>query len=702
MLEALFTPKAVAVIGASRTEGKVGHDLVKNLIGGGYEGAIVPVNPSADTILELKCYDSLKAYGKPIDLALIAVPVPAVMDALKSAVRAKAGAVAVITAGFKESGGEGIEIEKQMAAFCRSEGVRLLGPNCLGLINTENRMNASFAGAMPKPGGISVISQSGALCTAILDLAVFRGLGLGKLVSIGNKADISEVDLLSALARDEQTRVIVGYLENFSSGDDFVKAAEEASRRKPVVILKAGTTAAGMKAASSHTGVLAGGDIAYGAAFTRAGVIRADTFNQLFDYAAAFSMQPLPRGNRTLIITNAGGPGTMTADAAEHAGLEVATLNSNTATALRSKLPHAASTGNPIDVLGDADPERYSVAIQAAQDDPSADGVIVILTPQAMTRPAETARAIAGKLKGDKPVLSVFMGGRDVMPGRDELSSLGLPDYDSPDRAVAALKAMHDYSAWKRRPPRAITKFRVNRRRVERILSRHLRSGILQIGEVKAKDILHAYGFHVPTGYFASNAQESVEAAEQIGFPVAMKIVSREIVHKSDVGGVRLNLVSADAVRDAFDLMVLRTGQRLPEATVDGVYVEKMMAGGREMIIGMSRDAQFGPMLMFGLGGIFVEVMKDVAFHLAPITADEALQMLQSTRSYKMLEGTRGQRGIDIHAVAVGLQRISQLATDFPQLDELDINPFIVGDVGTEPVVADARMTLRPPPEKPS
>ena len=694
MLESLLYPKTVAVIGASRTPGKVGHEIVANLMESRFAGQIVPVNPSSDQVLGLTCYGDLKTYGSTVDLSVIAVPTPAVRAAVESSIRAGAKAVVVITAGFKEVGPEGAELEREITRICSARGVRLLGPNCLGLINTHHRMNASFARHMPDIGGISVISQSGALCTAILDWAAARHLGLAKLVSIGNKADLTEIDLLLALAEDEETRVIVGYLESIRSGDEFIMAAERAASVKPVVLLKAGNTQAGVRAASSHTGSLAGAEIAYGAAFKRSGVIRADTFEALFDYATALAMQPLPRGDRVAIITNAGGPGIMAADAVEQAGMQVAALAHFTATALRQKLPSAASVGNPIDVLGDADPDRYATAVDTALDDDSVDAIIVILTPQAMTRPDETARAIAGCLRGEKPVLAAFMGGQDVMPGREELVASNLPDYTSPERAVAALRAMCDYAAWRRRPPRVVIRFPVNRRRVERIIARHLRAGRMQIGEVKAKDILRAYDFTVAQGRMAAHADEAVEVAERIGFPVAMKIVSPDIVHKSDLGGVRLDLANSEAVRDGFDLMMLRIRRRAPEARLDGVYVEQMCPRGREVIIGMSRDPQFGPMLMFGLGGIFVEVMKDVTFHLAPITADEAMQMLMETRSYTLLRGARGQAGVDLSAIANGLQRISQLVTDFPQIADLDINPLIVGEVGTEPIVADARITL--------
>jgi len=695
MLESLLHPESIAVIGASRSPGKVGHEIVANLIKGGFGGTILPVNPSADEVLGLKCYGSLKNCGHAVDMSVIAVPSKFVRPAIEDSIAAGAKAVTVITAGFKETGPQGAELEKQIAELCASRGARMLGPNCLGLINTHHKMNASFAKHMPPVGGISILSQSGALCTAILDWAVARRIGMAKLVSIGNKADLNETAFLEAFAKDDQTNVIACYLESIDHGSEFVKVAESTATVKPVVVLKTGVTQAGVKAASSHTGSLAGADIAYGAAFKRSGIIRAENFEALLDCAAAFAMQPLPKGDRVAIITNAGGPGIMAADAVEQSGMQVAALDHFTATALKKKLPEAASVGNPIDVLGDADSERYATAVTAALDDSSVDAVIVILTPQAMTQPAETAKAIAGCVRGDKPVLVSFMGGRDVTPARDKLVASGLPDYAAPERAVAALHAMCEYAAWRRRPPRVLTRFPVNRRRVERIIGRYVRTGRTEIGEVDAKEILCVYNFTVPSGHLATSIDEAVDVAERVGYPVAMKIVSPDIIHKSDFGGVRLNLSNADRVRDAFDLMMLRIGRRVPDAELDGVYVEKMCTRGRETILGMTRDPQFGPMLMFGLGGIFVEVMKDVAFHLAPITADEAMQMLLGTRSYTLLKGVRGESGVDIAAIARGIQQVSQLATDFPQIVEMDINPFIVGAVGTEPVVADARMTLR-------
>ena len=694
MLEGLLYPKSLAVIGASRVPGKVGYSILSNLIAAGFQGKIFPVNPTADEMLGLPCYHDVRDTHQEVDHCIIVVPPKAVMAALESAAAVKAKACTVITAGFKEVGKEGAAKEREMLDFCRKHSIRLLGPNCLGLINTENQMNASFAAQMPKPGGISVISQSGALCTAILDWAEGRGVGLAKLISIGNKADISETDLLQTLAEDAQTRVIAAYLESITNGPEFIRVAEEVSKYKPVVILKAGTTAAGGKAASSHTGSLAGADIAYGAAFKRAGIVRAEDFESLFDSATALAMQPLPKGNHIAVITNAGGPGIMAADAVENLGMDLDPITPEIAESIKAQLPAAASVANPIDVLGDADPGRYAMALKAVVNDPKVHGIIVIMTPQAMSNPSATAQAIIEEAHGDKPVLTCFMGGSQVIDARKAFVQANVPDYPSPERAVAAMKDMVDYAAWLNRPPRIVTRFPVNRHRVERILARQARSGRPEMGEVEAKEILRAYDFNVLPGQLARSSEEAVFIAERVGYPVAMKIVSPDILHKSDMGGVKLNLAKPSEVRDAFDLMMLRIGRAAPEAQLRGVYVEKMSKPGREVILGMHRDPQFGPMLMFGLGGIFVEVMKDVSFYLAPLTHEEALQMLSSTRSYALLRGARGQAGVDLDSIAGALQRISQLVTDFPHIEEMDINPFIVGEVGTAPVVADARMIL--------
>jgi acetyltransferase len=500
--------------------------------------------------------------------------------------------------------------------------------------------------------------------------------------------------MLQALADDKKTGVIVGYLENITQGEKFLQVAEQTAAHKPVVILKAGTTEAGAKAASSHTGSLAGTDVTYTAAFKHSGVVRAHNIEQLFDYALALGSQPLPKGNRVAIITNAGGPGIMAADAAEGNGFKLTAPTKASDEKLRTFLPKTAAFGNPIDVIGDADPERYLKTFKVIQDDDNSDAIVVLVTPQNMTQPLELAKELANANKKEKPVLTSFIGGDAVESAKQHLMDSGIPNYPTPERALQTLKVMYDYGAWRNRPTRVVERFPVNRRRVERILSKYVRMKSKQVIEVDAKSILDAYGFSTLPGGLATSNQEAIETAERIGFPVVMKIVSSDIIHKSDLGGVRINLGSAEQVRDAYDLIITRAKQNAPDAHIQGVYVEKMGRPGREVILGLTRDPQFGPMLMFGLGGIFVEVLKDVAFQLAPITADEAMQMLKLTRSYALLKGARRQAPVDLESIANALQRISQLSTDYPEISELDINPFIVGEVGKDAYVADARITL--------
>lgn len=694
MLEPLFYPNAVAVLGASRDPGKVGHAFIANLIASGYKGKIVPVNPNAGDILGIPCLKSLKDCKDKIDLSIIVVPPKFVKQAIQDSIDAGAQVVTIITAGFREVSAEGAAAEQELVELCHKHRVRLQGPNCLGVLNAHHRMNATFAPSVPPPGKISVISQSGALCVAILDWAAQQKLGMGKVISIGNKADLNEADFLQALAEDKDTTVITSYLESIKEGNKFLRIAEEAAAIKPVVILKVGITQAGAKAASSHTGSLAGADMAYGAAFRRAGVIRAENVEALFDYALAFASQPLPKGNRVAVITNAGGPGIMAADAAESLGLKMVTPRKEAQEKMRKFLPAAASVGNPVDVIGDAPPNLYVESLKVLQEEEDIDAIVVVVTPQNMTQPSVLAAQLAETHNGKKPLITVFMGGEAVADAKEKLMAAGIPNYASPDRAMNSLRALCDYAAWRRRPPRVVTRFPVNRRRVDRVLRVHGRGGQLQVGELEAKEILRAYEFNVLDGQIARTADEAVAISERIGYPVVLKISSPDIIHKSDFGGVRINLANADQVRDAFDLMMLRIQRRAPNAHIRGGFVEKMGTRGREVILGMTRDPQFGPMLMFGLGGIFVEVMKDVTFHLAPITADEAMQMLKGTRSYALLQGARGQSPVDLDAIAGALQRISQLATDYPEIAELDINPFIVGPVGMEAYVADARMTL--------
>ena len=695
-LENFFNPGSVAIVGASRQKSKVGHELLASMIKGGYKGKIFPVNPKADTIEGLKCHADLASIGEVPDLVIVIVPAFVVPAVMRQCARIGAKSVIVITAGFREVGKEGRELERQVIQIAKQAGIRVIGPNCLGVIVPASRLNASFGGDLPAVGATGYLSQSGALLAAILDMANAAGIGFSKLVSIGNKADVDELDVIKALASDRDTRVIAGYLESITNGNAFVNQAERISHDKPILLMKSGGTEAGARAASSHTGSLAGSEVAYECMFARAGIIRCDSIREQFEFAQAFANQPLPAGPRVAVITNAGGPGIMATDAIEREGLTFAELSDETKDRLASKLPPAANWHNPIDVLGDALADRYEFALDVVLDDPNVDVVLVLLTPQAMTEAVRTAELIVKTAggKGEKPVLACFLGAGKVEEGVDILRRGGIPPYDSTQSAVSTIKVMADYVRWRARPKRVVRLFPVNRRKVENIVERHIRQGVFDIGEAESKEILEAYGFVTPKGSIATTADQAANIAEQIGYPVVLKIWSPDILHKSDVGGVKVGIKTEQEVRDAFDLMMYRIPKKLPDADILGVLVQEMCRSGREVILGMNRDPHFGPLMMFGMGGIMVEVLKDVAFYLAPLTAEEAKQMLVSTKTYQMLKGVRGQEGVDIDVIAEGLQRLSQLVTEFPQIVEMDINPYVVGPQGTTAIAVDARISL--------
>ena len=695
-LESFFNPKSVAIVGASRQKGKVGYEILTNMIAAGYKGRIYPVNPQTDSIEGLKCYPDLESIGQIPELVIIIVPAKVVPDIMQQCAKIKVKSVIIITAGFKEIGKEGKKLEEQIIQIAKQAGIRVIGPNCLGVIAPANKLNASFGGDLPAEGVIGYISQSGALLASILDMANANGIGFSKLVSIGNKADVNELDVIKAFGEDPDTKVVAGYLENISNGNDFVRHAEKISSRKPILLIKSGGTEAGAKAASSHTGSLAGGEAAYESAFARAGIIRCNSIKQQFDYAQAAAFQPLPAGPAVAVITNAGGPGIMAADAIEGKGLTFAKLTDETVKKLSSKLPPAANLYNPIDILGDALADRYEFALDVILDDPNVDVILVLLTPQAMTDSTATAQAVVriANQKPAKSILACFLGAGKVEEGIKILRQGKIPQYDSPESAVTTIKVMTDYVRWRNRPKRVVKLFPVNRRKVENIIQRHIRRGHREIGETDSKAILQAYGFKTPEGSLASTAEQAVSIAEQLGYPVVLKIWSPDILHKSDVGGVKISLNSEQQVRDAFDLMMYRIPKKQPNANILGVLVERMCTSGKEVILGMNRDPHFGPLVMFGMGGIMVEVLKDVSFYLAPLTDEEAKQMLINTKTYQMLKGVRGQEGVDIDSIAEGLQRLSQLVTEFPQIRELDINPYMVGPEGTTPIAVDARMSV--------
>ncbi|NLE44728.1 MAG: acetate--CoA ligase [Chloroflexi bacterium] len=695
MLDSFFKPRSVAVIGASQTPGKLGYSVVYNLKEGGYQGDIYPINPKADEILGLTVYASVLDVPGPIDLAVVVIPYQFVPGALEECGQKGVPAVVIITAGFREAGRDGVERENELIAIADRYNIRLIGPNCLGVIDTSTPLNASFATGMPPAGPIDFMSQSGALGTAVLDIALAGRIGFSKFVSLGNKADVSEIDLLEAWAEDPNSRVILMYIEGLPDGQRFIEVAREITRKKPVIAIKSGVTQSGSRAVSSHTGSLAGSEAAYQAGLRQGGVIRATTMEELFDFALAFGYQPLIKGNRVGIVTNAGGPGILATDALERAGMEIAHLGREAVDALVAYLPSAASAANPVDVLGDAKADRYKEAMRLVLADPNVDGLLVILTPQAMTEIEETATAVAEIAQGgEKPVLACFMGEARVEAGAQILREQGVPTYMFPERAAASLAAMDSYRRERERPlfsPEPCTECIPA---VRELFDQVRADGRVTIGDAEAWGVLKAYGFTVPESRLATSVDEAVSIAEEIGYPVVLKIASPDILHKTDVGGVRINLRSATDVRDAFDLIVYRAEKYMPDARIWGCQVQQMVPGGREILLGMSRDPQFGPLVAFGLGGIYVEVLKDVAFRIAPFSRQEADEMIREIRSYRLLEGVRGEPPADHEAMVDALMRISRLVTDFPEIVELDINPLMVFENGNGTMAIDMRLVL--------
>ncbi|MDH7487532.1 MAG: acetate--CoA ligase [Anaerolineae bacterium] len=695
MLDMFFNPQSVAVIGASRDPTKLGYGVLHNIIRYGYEGRVYPINPKADEVLGLPAYASVLDVPDPIDLAVIVVPAGFVAAVLEECGQKGVKGAVIITAGFREIGREGKQRENELLEIAHRYGMRLIGPNVLGVIDTISHLNASFAAGMPRQGTIAFMSQSGALCTSILDMALAEGVGFSHFVSLGNKADTNEIDFLEAWRDDPHSRVIVAYLEGIVNGARFMEVARQVNLQKPIVAIKSGTTSAGSRAVSSHTGTLAGSEQAYDVAFNQVGLIRARSVEDLFDYAVAFARQPLLRNDRIAVITNAGGPGIMAADAIERAGLQLASLEPETQRLLKEKLPAAASAANPIDVLGDALADRYELALHAALNDPNTGGVIVILTPQVMTQIEETARVVGeATQQHDKPVMACFMGQATVRPGVDILNEMKVPNYRVPERAVAALAAMSRYRRWREQPPLQIKRFDVDNGKVREVFDRVRQEGRVSIGDAEAREIMQAYGLPMPQSVLAATAEEAVAAAEQIGYPVVMKIASPDILHKTDIGGVKLNLTTPGDVRDAFDLLVFRATRYMPDAEIWGCLVQQQVRGGKEVILGMSRDPQFGPLLLFGLGGIYVEALKDVTFRVAPIDEREAREMIGEIRAYSLLRGVRGEPPADMEAIVDTLLRMSQLVTDFPEIAEMDINPLIVFEQGKGVLSIDMRLVL--------
>ncbi|MFW5952187.1 MAG: acetate--CoA ligase family protein [Gemmatimonadota bacterium] len=694
-LEPILRPRSIAVIGASRSPGTIGYQIVDNLIRHGYQGVIYPVNPKARAIHSIPAYPSVSAIPDPVDLAMVVVPKQYVMDVVDECGEAGIKGLVVISAGFREVGGSGAELEKELVEKVRGYGMRLVGPNCMGVLSTrpELSMNATFAPTMPPSGPVSLMSQSGAMGVTILDYAAEYGIGIADFVSVGNKPDVSGNDLVQFWAEDDQTSVILMYLENFGNPKRFTKLAREITKRKPIIVVKAGRTGVGAKAASSHTGALAGADVAVDALLGQSGVMRVDTVEDLFDLAMAFDDLPVPDGNRVAIVTNAGGPGIIIADACESRGLEVVPLSEQTQAALREVLAAEASVRNPVDMIASATPQSYRLVLDRVLDDEGIDAAIAAFVPPLGVKQEEVAEAIVHARQGhDKPVMAVLMGRQGLPQGRAELHAAGVPAYIFPESAAKALAAMYRYRQWLERPQGEFREFDVDREAVQRVIRATAESGEEHLAGPDALAVFRAYGIPVLESRIVSSAEDAAAAASELGLPVVMKIESPDIVHKTDVGGVVVDLRTEDEVRIEYDAIVNRARKAVPDAEIRGVLIQPFVRGGRETIIGGTTDPTFGPMLMFGLGGVYVEALKDVAFRVHPLTDLDAEQMVKSIRGYRVLQGIRGEPPSDEAAITDVIQRVSQLMGENPAIEELDINPFLVQESGG--VALDARIRV--------
>lgn len=697
----IINPASIAVVGATNRKGSVGLAVFSNLIYGGYQGVLFPINPKARSIQGVKAYPRLVDVPDPVDLVVIVVPPEAAIDTLEQAGQIGAKGAVVITAGFKEVGGHGVELEERLKATANRANIPLVGPNCLGVINTDHDvcMNASFATKMPRPGNIAFISQSGALCTAVLDVAAGRNIGFSKFISFGNKADVTEIDLLRYLRDDPETEVILMYLEDISNGREFIEVAREIAwdAKKPMLAIKSGTSPEGAKAASSHTGSLAGSEAAYDAIFMQSGIQRVEGITELFHYAQAFGSQPVPKGNRIAIVTNAGGPGIMATDAAIRHGLKLAKFSDCTLDKLKKDLPATASIHNPVDVIGDATHERYEAAIRHVLQDENVDGAVIILTPQAMTDILETAEIVPTVVRGiDKPVLCSFMGIVDVSAGVNHLQQNGIPNYIFPEAAVRTLAAMARFGDKLKPQARWVKPVHADCSSTQMLINETLElepSHLMH--EHEANRILQCYGFPLLKSHLVTKPEELEAAAKFVGFPLVMKIVSPQIVHKSDAGGVKVGIKDLVEAKAAYQQILDNAKAYNPDAVIQGVYLAEMARKGVEVILGAHRDDKMGPIVMFGLGGTLVEVLKDVSFRLAPMWESSAERMIQEIKAYKILQGVRGNPPSDVNALKDCILRLSQLLDENPQIAEMDINPLIVYPEGQGCAVADCRIILK-------
>ncbi|MGD0993511.1 MAG: acetate--CoA ligase family protein [Gemmatimonadales bacterium] len=681
MSDAILRPKSIAVIGASRTPNTIGWQILDNLLRFGFNGPLYPVNPKAEVIHSIRAYPTVRAIPDPVDLAIVVVPKHLVQGVAEECGQKRVKGLVVITAGFAEVGGEGIVREAKLLETVKRYGMRMVGPNCMGVLNSspDFSMNATFAPTMPPYGPVGFISQSGAMGLSILDYAEELGIGIHQFVSVGNKADVSGNDLLLYWADDPEIRVILMYLESFGDPRRFYQIARELTRKKPIFVVKAGRTAAGARAASSHTAALAGTDLAADALMEQCGVVRAQTVEELFDYAMAFPRLPLPKGNRVAIVSNAGGPAIILADACESLGLSVHELSAETQAAIRSRVPDEAAVRNPVDLIASATAETYRDVLALVLQDPNVDAVIVSVVPPPLgSKAKDVAEAIVrvAASRRDIPVMAVLMGRQGIPAGMRELLTAGMPGYIFPESAARALAAMNRYREWLERPAGTEHRFPADAGRVAGILKGAAAEGREKLTEAEAMEVLGAYGIPTVPWRRAVSADEAAAAARAIGFPVVLKVISASIVHKSDVGGVVLGLSSEKEVREGYARMLQRVKERagvVPES----VFVQAMIPGGRETIVGSTRDPKAGPLLMFGLGGLAVEVLKDVVFRVHPVTDVDARGMVRGIRGFGFLEGVRGEPAVDLVALQEIIQRVSQLVGEHEAILEMDINPLV-------------------------
>lgn len=701
-LDAIFSPKTIAVIGASEKEDSVGRTLLWNLISNPFGGTVFPVNPKRNSILGIKAYPNIAAVPESIDLAVIATPAATVKSVINECINAGVKGTIVLSAGFKEIGSSGVELERQILEQVNQSQMRLIGPNCLGVMNPHTGLNATFASSMAQPGKVGFISQSGALCTAILDWSFRENVGFSSFISIGSMLDVGWGDLIYYLGDDPHTESIVIYMESIGDARSFLSAAREVALTKPIIVIKAGCTEAAAQAAASHTGALAGSDAVFDAALRRCGVLRVNRISELFDMAEVLAKQPRPKGKRLTIITNAGGPGVLATDALISDGGELAQLSPQTHDALNQLLPPSGNHSNPIDLLGDADSTRYAKTLEITAKDPNTDGLLVILTPQAMTNPTQTAKLLSSYAKTGKPVLASWMGEQNVKAGAEILNQASIPTFPYPDTAARVFNYMWRYSYNLRglyeTPVLANQGVEVCERiLVETIIQKARQAGRTLLTEVESKQILAAYGIPTVETRLATTVEEAVQQASEIGYPVVLKLYSYTITHKTDVGGVHLNLCCGDAVREAYNAVQASVTSKVGASHFGGVTIQPMvdLKNSYELILGSSIDSQFGPVLLFGTGGQLVEVFEDRALALPPLNTTLARRMMEQTRIYKALQGVRGRISVDLEALEQLLVRFSQLVVEQPWIKEIDINPLLAKPGNQNSLIAlDGRIVL--------